>query len=73
MKKILNRKTLICILIAWMITNGWAYLALGIGILFDIRVLTSVASGYLALLWLPFTPEKIVTVAIASRLRHLIG
>ena len=38
---------------------------LGLGILFDVAWMQAVASAYLAFLWIPFTPEKIVTVLIA--------
>ena len=34
--------------------------------------MTGVASAYLALLWIPVTPEKIVTVTIAIALLRLI-
>ena len=48
-----------------MITNGWSYLMLGIGLLTRIKWMIAVASAYLAILWIPFSPEKVVTVAIA--------
>ena len=38
---------------------------LGLGILFDITCMQAVASAYLAFLWIPVTPEKILTVMIA--------
>lgn len=63
-----NPRLLLCLLIAWFITNGWSYLALAIGTAFGINWLTAVASAYLAFLWLPVSPEKIVTVAIAIAL-----
>ena len=62
---VFNPRLLLCLLIAWMITNGWSYILLGIGILFRIPWMQVVAGTYLSLLWIPFTPEKIVTVAIA--------
>lgn len=68
---ILNPKFLLCFGIAWIITNGWSYLLFGLGILFDISWMKTVAGAYMAFLWLPFTPEKIVTFAIALGLRKL--
>lgn len=59
-----NPRLLLCFGIAWIITNGWAYIMLGLGILFHITWMKGVAGAYLAFLWLPFTAEKIVTVAI---------
>lgn len=61
----LNIHFLVCFGIAWMITNGWAYLGLILGSSGRLPVLTAVSSAYLAFLWLPFTAEKIVTVLIA--------
>ena len=63
---------ILCFLIAWMITNGWAYLLLGIGILFRWKIFTTIASAYLAFLWLPCTPEKILTAAIGIKLHKCL-
>lgn len=69
---ILNWRFLICFGIGWMITNGWSYLLLGIGIWLENAVLIGIASAYLAFLWLPISPEKIVTFAIGLFLvKHL--
>lgn len=65
---ITNPRLLLCCGIAWIITNGWAYILLGIGMVFDIEWMTALAGGYLAILWLPISPEKIITVAIAIAL-----
>lgn len=55
-----------------MITNGWSYLLLGLGMLFKNGWMIGIASAYLTFLWLPISPEKVVTVAIACFLvRHL--
>ncbi|MBO5262589.1 MAG: hypothetical protein J6B45_06035 [Clostridia bacterium] len=59
-----NPRLLLCIALAWMITNGWSYVMLGIGTFYHIEWMIWVAGGYLAFLWFPFTPEKIVTVAL---------
>lgn len=62
---ILNPHLLLCFGLGWIITNGWAYICFGIGSYAKITWLASVSGAYLAFLWLPGTPEKIVTVAIA--------
>lgn len=58
--------------IAWIITNGWSYAAILIGAALGIQWLWIVGTAYVAFLWLPFTPEKIVTAAIAMLLHRLI-
>ena len=60
---ILNPRLLLCFGIAWMITNGWSYVMLALGAYFKISWMTALAAGYLALMWVPGTPEKIITVA----------
>lgn len=67
-----NPHFMLCFGLAWMITNGWSYVMLGLGTLFGSAVLISIASGYLAMLWLPFTPEKIITIIIAVWLLKLL-
>lgn len=62
---ILNPHYLLCYGIAWLITNGWAYVFTVAGSMFDIGWMLAVGSGYLALIWLPLTPEKLITLAIA--------
>lgn len=69
---VLNPRFLLCFGLAWLITNGWSYILFGLGMLFDISWMTAVAGAYMAALWLPFTPEKILTLAIAFGLRRLI-
>ena len=62
---IINPRFLFCFGIAWMITNGWSYVAFTVGMFFNIGWLIAVSSAYLAFLWLPISPEKLATVAIA--------
>lgn len=62
---ILNPHFLLCFGLAWIITNGWAYILAAIGAVADIGWMVAASGAYLALLWLPFTPEKVITVAIA--------
>lgn len=69
---ILNPRLLLCFGLAWLITNGWAYITTAIAVWLDIGWLGAVAGGYLAALWIPFTPEKIITVIIAIFLLKLL-
>ncbi len=69
---ILNPRLLLCFGIAWIITNGWAYITVAIAAYFKLEWLAAIAGGYLAALWIPFTPEKIITVIIAIFLLKLL-
>ncbi len=62
---LLNPRLLLCVAIAWMITNGWSYVMFGFGTYFEIGWMIAVSGAYLAFLWVPISPEKIVTFAIA--------
>ena len=68
---ILNPRLLLCFGIGWMITNGWSYLLFGIGTYFQIGWMIAVSGAYLTFLWLPISPEKIVTLLIAMGLMRL--
>ena len=48
-----------------MITNGWAYILLVLGLTLHINVMYAIAMAYITFIWLPVTPEKIITVTIA--------
>ena len=69
---VLNPKLILCFILAWMITNGWAYVMLGFGFYLGISWMQVVAGTYLGLIWLPMTPEKIITVAISIFLLKLL-
>lgn len=69
---VFNPRFLFCFGLAWIITNGWSYILIGMGTVFENEWMIGIATGYLALLWLPFTPEKLITVAIAIFLLKLI-
>ncbi len=60
-----NPRLLLCYVLAWMITNGWSYILFAMGTFFDIGWMSAIGGAYLAFLWLPVSPEKVVTVAIA--------
>ncbi len=68
LKFILNPHLLLCVGIAWMLTNGWSYVLLAVGTVFQIGWMIAVAGAYLTFLWLPISPEKIATIAIAIAL-----
>ena len=65
-KYLTSPKTLLAFIIAWMITNGWAYVLLGLGLFLGNGVMITIGGGYLAFLWLPFTPEKILTLLLTG-------
>jgi len=69
---LLNPRFLLCFGIAWMITNGWSYVFFFVGTALQIGWMTAVGAAYLAFLWLPISPEKIVTLAIAILLLKLM-
>ena len=62
---ILNPRFLLCFGLAWMITNGWCYIFIAAGTFYDIEWMFYVGTTYLAFLWLPITPEKIITIPLA--------
>ena len=68
---LLNPRLLLCLFIAWMITNGWSYIFFGVGMVLKINWMRIVGGAYMSFLWLPFTPEKLVTVVIAIFLLRL--
>ena len=65
---LLNPRLVICVAIAWMITNGWSYIMFALGTMFGIHWMTAVAGAYLTFLWLPVSPEKLLTFTIAIAL-----
>ena len=69
---IANPHLLLCFGIGWFITNGWSYVMLGLGTFLEIPWMIAVSGAYLTLLWIPFTPEKILTVIIAMFLLRLL-
>jgi len=69
---LLNPRLLLCWGIAWLITNGWSYVVLALGTYFDITWMKALGGGYLTFWWLPISPEKLVTAAIAMVLLRLL-
>lgn len=69
---LLNPRLLLCLGLGWMITNGWSYILFAIGTWLRIGWMIAVSGAYLTFLWLPISPEKIVTVAIAMWLMRVL-
>lgn len=65
-----NIKFAICFGIAWMITNGWCYIGAVLGQIFKLKILRNISLAYMSFLYLPFTPEKLITIPIAMALQR---
>ena len=72
LRALTNPHLLISLGIAWFLTNGWAYCAAGIGWYLDIPALLKIGSVWLGILWMPGTPEKLFTFAIAMGILRLL-
>lgn len=68
LKFITNPRLLLCVAVAWIITNGWSYVLFALGTYFEIGWMTAVGGAYLTFLWLPVSPEKLLTIGIAMAL-----
>ncbi len=69
---IFNPRLLLCFGIAWIITNGWSYIFAALGPFLGLEWMTVAGLAYMGFLWLPFTPEKLLTIAIAIFLLKII-
>jgi hypothetical protein len=65
LRPFLSWKFLLCFFLAWFVTNGWSYAFIIIGSACHIGWMRDVGIGWQAFLWLPFTPEKMVTIPLA--------
>lgn len=65
-------KNALCYIIAWMITNGWCYIFIAIGIVTNNDLLRKIGLGYLAFLWIPVVKEQFVTIPIAIFLKKIL-
>ena len=68
----LNPRLLLCFGIAWMLTNGWCYVFILLGTWLSVGWMLAVGTAWAGILWLPFTPEKIITLIIAIFLLRLL-
>jgi ABC-type multidrug transport system fused ATPase/permease subunit len=72
LKKLCNWRFLICFGLAWIITNGWCYVFIFLGTTMNIKWMLSIGTSYLAFLWMPWTPEKLITIPIAIFLLKIL-
>lgn len=72
LRPFLSLKFLLCFFLAWQVTNGWSYAFIIIGLTCDIPWMFNVGTGWQAFLWMPFTPEKLVTIPLAMWFNKLI-
>ncbi len=68
----LNPHLLLCVGIAWFLTNGWCYLFIFLSGWLHIPWMAAVGGAWATLVWLPFTPEKVLTLAITMFLLRLL-
>ena len=55
-----------CLALAWVITNGWAYVFIAVGPMIGATWMTVVGSTWAAILWMPWTLEKpLVTIPLS--------
>lgn len=64
LKLLINWKFLLSFGIAWMLFNGIWYAGLGVGIAYNITWLKTVCGAYVAILYMPWTAEKLITVPL---------
>lgn len=69
---LLNPRLLLCVGLAWLITNGWSYIFAFLGAWLDIPWMTVTGTAYLSFLWFPFTPEKLITLILSIFLLKLL-
>lgn len=65
-------RTFISFLLAWNITNGWCYAFILFGAIFNIKWMKITGWSYLAFLWLPTTPEKLITVPLGVAIKKIL-
>lgn len=70
---IIDWRTSVSFFIAWMITNGWSYCFFFIGNLLNISWMKWVGGTYLAFLWFPGTPEKLITIPLMFKIKKLLS
>jgi hypothetical protein len=67
-KPFLTWRILICYLPFWFIASGWTYIALAIGNAWW----KTIAGVWLAWMWMPWCPEKLITIPAAIWLHKKI-
>lgn len=71
-KFVIDWRMAISFVIAWMITNGWAYIFIGVGTFLEMKWMSAIGAGYVAILWLPCTPEKLITIPLSVFIKKLL-
>ena len=66
-KRFFTPSLILFFLLAYFMTNLWAYLFLVIGS----ATMRKIALSYVTVLWLPFTPEKIITVWLTYKFQKI--
>lgn len=69
---LLNPRLLLCVGLAWLITNGWSYIFVLLGTWLDVPWMLVTGTAYLSFLWFPFTPEKLITLVLSIFLLKLL-
>jgi len=66
-------KMLPCLILAWIITNGWAYIFIILGSKLGINWMTIAGTTWATILWMPWTLEKpLVTIPLSLLFYRLI-
>ena len=60
----LNWRILIIYLPIWFIMSGWTYLFIFLGTKYSVGWMLASGTFWATLLWLPITPEKLITIPI---------
>lgn len=71
-KFIIDWRMAISFIIAWLITNGWGYVFIWLGAFLKIKWMSAVGASYVGILWLPCTPEKLITIPLAVFIKKLL-
>ena len=72
LKPFLDWKFLVSYLIPFSLVNGWAWVGTFLLPIIGSNWFTIAASTWLAILWMPWTPEKLVTIPMAIWIHHLL-
>lgn len=72
-KPYLTVKMIPCLLLSWMITNGWAYIFIIVGPIIGANWMTISGTAWMVILWSPLAAEKFfVTLPLAGVFYRLI-
>ena len=72
LRPFLDWKFLVSYLIPFSLINGWAWVGTFLLPIIGSNWFTIAASTWLAILWMPWTPEKLVTIPMAIWIHHLL-